>query len=519
MNLLEKVGQRFVVAFDGIELNPTLRDWLLECRPGGVILFGRNIKSIEQVVALTTNLQDLAVQNGLPPFIIAIDEEGGRVSRMSADGSPWIAPSQMAQASAGIDAVRAAAGVTARRLQRMGINLNFAPVADINNNPHNPVIGSRSYGSDSAIVAEMVAAAIEVYNAAEIGSCVKHFPGHGDTGVDSHFGLPVISHTRERLDAVELIPFRRAFAANVPALMTAHVMFPALEQAVPVTLSRKFLTELLREVLGFGGLVFTDALDMKAIAERYTPAESALATLRAGADVALPCFTMEIQRDTIRQMVSAASENAFELEEGLQRVLSFKERFCKPEQRAYSLDDLYQEALDAQTILEVARESLTLVSVRSGFRFGVHVENPAVIEFTLPSASPVEEGRQATLLLRTLLSDHWENLRYLKLPAQPSTEQIALACHLASTADNLTILARNAARNESQAWALKELIKIQPHTVVVAARDPYELNLTKDAAACLATFGDPPCSIRALAEVLLGKLTPVGKLPVRLEEV
>ncbi|MEI7554663.1 beta-N-acetylhexosaminidase [Candidatus Chlorohelix sp.] len=518
MNLLEKVGQRFMLSFDGTELTPTLRAWLLECRPGGVILFGRNIKSIEQVNTLTANLQDLAARNGLPPFIIALDEEGGRVSRMSADGSSWIAPSQMAQAAAGIEAVRASAKVTARRLQRMGINLNFAPVADINNNPHNPVIGIRSYGSDPAIVAELVACAIAEYNAVGVGSCVKHFPGHGDTGVDSHFGLPVISHTRERLDAVELVPFRRAFAANVPALMTAHVMFPALEQAVPVTLSRKFLTELLREELGFGGLVFTDALDMKAIAERYTPAESALATLRAGADVVLPCFTMEIQRAAIRQTVRAASENAFELEEGLQRVLSFKERFCKPVSRAYSLEDLNQEAIDAQTILVVARKSLTLVSIREGFEFGKQAESPVVIDFTLPSASPVEEGRQAAPLLRTLLSEYWENLRYLTLPAQPSTEQIALSCQLAQTTDNLTLLVRNATRNESQVRALQELVKIQPNTVAVAVRDPYDLTLAKGAAS-LATYGDPPCSVRALAEVLLGKLKPTGKLPVRLEEV
>ena len=231
-------------------------------------------------------LQAQATALGLPPLLIAIDQEGGIVSRLPA---PFITtPSSMAQAATDDPAAaQECTRITGRQLRAFGINTNFAPVLDVNCNPANPVIGTRAFGADPHTVTRYGLAALQGYRETGVIATIKHFPGHGDTGVDSHFGLPVAHHDRARLDAVELAPFKAAIAAGAPALMSAHMVFSALDN-LPATLSRAILTELLRSELGFEGVIFTDALNMRAIADRYGATEAAIMAKAAGADVLLP---------------------------------------------------------------------------------------------------------------------------------------------------------------------------------------------------------------------------------------
>src|SRR5689334_8863738 len=226
-SLRDAAGQLFFFNFNDTTVTPEVERFVEQTRPGGVILFGHNLRSAGQVRDLNRQLQQLARRLDLPPFIIAVDDEGGRVTRMPNDMRALTAPSPMAQAAAGGPPVAAAcAAATARRLRRLGFTMDFAPVADVNNNPLNPIIGSRAFGGDPAVVGDYVVAAVTAFLEGGIAPCAKHFPGHGDTTVDSHLDLPVVHKTLDELAAVELVPFARAIAAGVPAIMTAHIVYP-----------------------------------------------------------------------------------------------------------------------------------------------------------------------------------------------------------------------------------------------------------------------------------------------------
>lgn len=511
MNLRDKVGQRVMVTFPGPELTPEVANFIVESRAGGVIHFGHNITSLAQIAGLNRDLQDLAARHGLPPLMIGVDEEGGRVTRMPADGQAWIAPSQMAQSAAGPDAPGICAGVVARQLRRLGFNVDFAPVADVNNNPANPVIATRSYGSHPAQVSEAVVAAVKAYLAEDVAPCVKHFPGHGDTDVDSHLGLPVVHHSMARLQALELAPFRAAFELDVPAVMTAHILYPELEpEGYPATLSHYFLTRLLRQEMGFKGVVFSDALVMDAISSIYSVPDATFMTLKAGTDVAMPLGSFRLQKACIEKLVERAGE--LEWDESLDRILAFKERFCLP---PLALDREAQQA-DARLIAEVARRSITEIGSR-GQALSTGETRPVVVDFELAVATPVEDGRHQDTLLAQLLKERWPEVAFIAVQPDEVKEKREICLKAAYEASLLVIVTRNATRLPDQAGLLQELLAAQPRTIVVAARDPYDLGLTQGALGRLATYGDPPASIRALVGALFGDFSLRGELPVELE--
>ncbi|MER7460077.1 glycoside hydrolase family 3 N-terminal domain-containing protein [Micromonospora sp. NPDC126480] len=264
--------------FVGTTPSPWVRRWLGEGL-GSVVLFARNVVDPEQVAALTA---DLRAER--PDVIVAIDEEAGDVTRIeSRHGSSR--PGNLALGA--VDDTTLTEEVArdlGADLAALGVTLDYAPDADVNSNPDNPVIGVRSFGADPALVARHTAAWVRGLQAGGVAACAKHFPGHGDTRVDSHHDLPRITGDRTRLDAVELAPFRAAVAAGVQAVMTGHLLVPALDPRLPATLSRRILTGLLRDELGFAGVVVTDAVEMRAVADRYGFTGAAVRALAAGAD-------------------------------------------------------------------------------------------------------------------------------------------------------------------------------------------------------------------------------------------
>lgn len=302
MTLEHKVGQMLVFGWsdiqtgDSVTLNAHAATLVDDLHVGGVILMGRNIGPPAQVRALTDILQARAKAAGLPPLFVAVDQEGGRVQRLAPPHYPARPAAQSLGEANDAEAVRQAASGMGHELASVGINWDFAPVLDVNNNPHNPVIGTRSYGADADLVARLGVAAVQGLQLdARIMACGKHFPGHGDTDTDSHFALPRIPHPRTRLDAVELIPFRAAIATSIASMMTAHLLFPALDPRLPATLSPAILTGLLREELGYDGLIVTDDLEMKGVAAHWGAPEAAVLALEAGADMLLCCHTRTTQ--------------------------------------------------------------------------------------------------------------------------------------------------------------------------------------------------------------------------------
>ena len=265
----------------GPTLSSDERAFFADYQVGGVCLFSRNSIDRHQAADLTAELRSLLGEN----LLIATDQEGGGVVR--AGDVPFSPGTMLLGAANDPDLTRKVAAATARGLRAMGINVNFAPVADVNNNPLNPVIGDRSFGAEPEHVAEHVVAFVQGLQSENVAATVKHFPGHGDTATDSHLALPELDVSLERLHALELLPFKAAIQTGVAGVMSYHGVVQALDSENPATLSIRAITDLLRGELGFDGVTFTDALEMRAIQDRYSPAESVVRALAAGIDMPL----------------------------------------------------------------------------------------------------------------------------------------------------------------------------------------------------------------------------------------
>jgi len=287
------------IGFEGTELPAEAAD-LLRQGVRSVILFTRNFRDASQLRELTRSIRAAAGR----PTIVSVDQEGGRVQRFRGAGFPDL-PSGREIGAAGEHAAREAAVTTARMLRAVGIGMNLAPVLDVDSNPANPVIGARAFGPDPLQVARCGVAYAQVLQAERVAACGKHFPGHGDTSVDSHLDLPRLPHAMERLERIELVPFREAIRAGIASIMTAHVLFDAIDPEVPATLSRTVVTGLLRERLGFDGLVITDDFEMQAIADRFETGEAAVRAVDAGCDLVLVCQREDRQRRAIEALAQA----------------------------------------------------------------------------------------------------------------------------------------------------------------------------------------------------------------------
>ena len=326
-------GQALMAGFHGVENPPeTIANALREGRLGGVILFSRNIRPGEEgllTLAALNEKIDRERTSGGPGPLIAVDQEGGRVRRVQDCVTP-IPPMARVGATGDRELATKVGEVIANELTTLGFNLNFAPVLDIWSNPANQVIGDRAFGTCPEVVSTMAGAITVGHYLAGVVPCGKHFPGHGDTIADSHLELPILEHTIEALEKRELIPFRRAIQAGIPMLMTAHILMPDIDPEHPVTLSKRGLQGLLREELGFGGVVITDDLEMKAVADRYEVEEMIELGLAAGVDIFLICHTEDKWLRAYDHLVKLAEADGTlrrRLLQAADRVRSLKKRF------------------------------------------------------------------------------------------------------------------------------------------------------------------------------------------------
>jgi beta-N-acetylhexosaminidase len=330
---VRQVGQRFMIGFDGFAVSADARRLIRDFGVGSVILFKRNVDSPEQVAELVRELQSVARDASHElPLLVAVDQEGGRVARMREPWTVW--PPMRAVGRLGSEEhARRVGEALALELKACGIRLDFAPVVDVDTNPKNPVIGDRSFGDDPELVGRMAAAMIGGLQNAGVAACAKHFPGHGDTDVDSHLDLPAVDHPRSRLEDVELRPFRRAIAARVATIMTAHVLVRELDDKLPATLSPRIVQGLLREELGYGGVIVSDDLEMKAVAKHWGPGEAAVLAAQAGCDILPVCITHDAQVLALEALVRAqeSGEIGFAAtDDALARVRRLKQAYLLP---------------------------------------------------------------------------------------------------------------------------------------------------------------------------------------------
>lgn len=337
-----------MVDIPGPTLDPDTADFLRRYGVRSVCLFGKNVRNEFQLRALCRDLRDLMGDGAL----IALDHEGGAILRP--DFWPF-APSAMALGAADDrQLTRDVNAALARQLRSVGINWNFAPVLDVNLNPGNPVIGERAYGADPALVARHGRAALEGHAAERIAACVKHFPGHGDTHLDSHLALPTVRKTRVELEQGELAPFRALLGVS-PAVMTAHIVYPELDPRHPATLSRVVLHDLLRRDWGYQGVIVTDSMGMQAIDANYGRGEAAVLALQAGADLVMALGRREVQEATL-QAIAAAMKTVLdggEMQASLNRLRSLALQY--PAQA----DETLNPAADAGFFGEAWAQGLT----------------------------------------------------------------------------------------------------------------------------------------------------------------
>lgn len=509
MSLEQKIGQAMIIGFDGSTVSPGLREMIESYHVGGVILFARNVESPRQVANLTRSLQQIALDSGHPGLFIAIDQEGGRVARLTEDKGFTEFPGAMALGAAGDPALaRQVAQAMGRELKALGLNIDFAPDLDVNNNFANPVIGIRSFGSDPAQVAKYGVQFLEGLQSQGILAFGKHFPGHGDTAVDSHLALPVVPHARQRLDAVEFVPFRAAMAAGVAGIMSAHVSFPAIETVIPempATLSPRVLTGLLRGEMGFQGLSITDSLDMGALAQMGFPiSRSAAMALQAGADILLFNRDHAVHRQAFQMVSDWIQEGKIpqsRLDEAVLRVLQAKAAFGVIHPQLANPDavgGLIGTPAARTLALEAARQSITLVQDKAGL-VPLDKSKPWLV-FETSGARGLGKALGASAI---------------DLKDQATASEIDNAVRTAQ--GRIAIVGTTDAVNSAgQANLVKALLKANIPTVVVAVRGPYDLLAFRDAPTYLASYGSNPPAIAAIADVLSGAVSPHGKLPVEL---
>ena len=306
MTLDEKIGQMVIVGFDGYTIGDKSKELIEKYHVGGFILFSENIKNSNQMLNLINSLKETNANNKTPLFM-AVDEEGGRVNRMPKEFKKIPSNKKIGEVNSEKFSFKLGAAI-GEEIKSFGFNVDFAPVLDINNNPKNLVIGDRSFGADPDLVRKLGIQTMKGIQSQNVISVVKHFPGHGDTSVDSHADLPLINNDLERLKSFELIPFKDAIENNADGVMVAHILLPKIDSENPASLSKAVITDILRGKLNFNGVVITDDMTMGAIMKNYNIEEAALKSINAGSDIILVCHGYNNEVEVINALKKAVGD-------------------------------------------------------------------------------------------------------------------------------------------------------------------------------------------------------------------
>lgn len=505
-DIIWQAGQRFVAGFEGTKVPDDIKKLVREHKVGNVILFRRNVESRQQLKRLCADLQELIRQETGLPALIAIDQEGGTMSRLPEDCA--VAAAAMALSAAGEpEYARQAGEITGRELAAMGVNFNLAPVMDVNSNPANPVIGARSYGDVPETVAAYGVEMIRGLQSAGVMSCAKHFPGHGDTAVDSHLDLPCVDKTLAELEKCELIPFQAAVEAGVSAIMTTHILFPQIEkQRLPATMSRTIMQEVLRKRLGYKGLIISDCMMMDAIARFYGTVEGSVTACNAGVDLICICHDPELTGRACQALVEQGDPAM--MEAAVQRIVAAKEALMQAQETGL---DCVGSAAHRRVNEQHRRLSITPVGAplpslgEKPYFVGSHAFVASM------AITPVERSVCFPTWMHKELGG---SCRVTDI--DPVEGEIAQAVAEAREASTIVLCTFNAHMKPGQQRLLRALAALNKPMIVCAMRDPYDLMNLPAHISGLVSYEYSMDTLRILREVLTGRFAPVGRLPVRL---
>ncbi|MGP4047560.1 glycoside hydrolase family 3 protein [Streptomyces sp. 2A115] len=536
MTLEEKVGQLFVMRVYGhsatapdqadIDANlaeigvRTPAELVAKYRVGGIIYFGwaHNTREPHQIADLSNGIQkaSLAQPRGLP-VLISTDQEHGIVARV---GEPaTLFPGAMALGAGGSRGdAREAGRIGGAELRAMGIRQDYTPVADVNVNPANPVIGVRSFGADPQAVAGLVAAQVKGYQSSGVAATSKHFPGHGDTETDSHYGFPVIEHTEEQWGRLDAPPFRAAIAAGIDSIMTAHIMVPALDPSGdPATLSRPILTGILRERLGYDGVVVTDSLGMEGVRTKYGDDRVPVLALKAGVDQLLNPPKLEVAWNAVLQAVRGGELTEARLDASILRVLRLKAKlgmFNDPYVTHRGVDRTVGTKAHLDAADRIAERTTTLLVNEGGLLPLSRRTHKKVLVVGADPASPSGTTGPPTTVLAAALTELGFTATALSTGTAPSAAAIANAVAAAGEADAVVVGTYNVSAAGSQRTLVNQLVATGRPVVAVAIRNPYDVAQLPELKACLAAYSWTDVELRAAVRVITGRADPAGKLPV-----
>ena len=492
MTLEQKIGQMMVCGWTGetenerVTVSSHARILIEELQVGGIIFFKHNIADDLRMTVQTINdLQAMSAE----PLLMGIDQEGGMVARITEGVTVF--PSNMAMGATGrSEYAYQAAAASGKQLAALGFNCNFAPNVDVNNNPDNPIIGTRSYGESPDLVAEFGAQAIRGYQDSGVIACAKHFPGHGDTSVDSHLALPTIPYDLDRLNSIELKPFRAAVNAGVSSIMTTHIMFPVLDTEFPATLSPKIVNGLLRTELGYDSVVVTDGMEMHAIAQKFGTPGAAVLAIEAGVDIVLVCGNLATQRATRSAILEAVKDGRIteqRIDESVARIDSLKRKHHLNERRKSDTEALSDILCSPQATAlqrEIARESVKPVVNRDG-----------VIPFQLnPGEFVLVVGMHETVEpIADAARKYWTDVKSVTLGSD--TDSLNSVVGMASRAGAVIVPTcskepwKPPVDQELQAEMVNQLLEVSRRMVVVAVRDPYDIRRFPNIGTYICTYG------------------------------
>ncbi len=512
---LPSVAETLMLAFPGSAPPPEVLDRVRDNPPAGFTIFSyENSVSAEQMLELTTTLQQ--ANSGDLPLLIASDQEGGQLIALVGTTD---FPGNMALGAAGDPGLTERVGrAIATEMQALGVNLNYAPIADLNTNPANPSLGIRAYSDDLTLAAAHVGAFVRGSRAAGVLTTVKHFPGKGEARLDSHYGLPVIHHSRHRLDTQELVPFRAGLEAGADLVMTGHFAIPGITERndIASTLSPAVLTDLLRDDLGFSGAVITDAFDMGAIAQGAGQVIDAVAAIRAGVDLML--MTAATQ-DRVEQGLALASHRGLisdqRLAAAVDRSRALRRRVAdspRPDLAVVGCEEHKALARDA------AERAITMVRNDAGL-VPLRLDPSARIAAVMPQPkdlTPADTSSRVPPSLADALRRHHQHVDE-HIVGHPPTDADIAAMRQRAEQYNLIVLGTISASMDDRQTALaQQLLDTATPVISIALRTPYDLLAFPEAETYLCTYGIRPPSMDAVARALFGEIPCRGRLPVTL---
>ncbi|MGW1798061.1 glycoside hydrolase family 3 protein [Streptomyces sp. NPDC001984] len=536
MSLEEKVGQLFVMRVYGhsatdpdqadIDANlteigvRTAAELIAKYHVGGIIYFAwaHNTRDPHQIAGLSNGIQQASLDRprGLP-LLITTDQEHGIVCRV---GEPaTLFPGAMAIGAGGsrTDA-RTLGRISGAELRAIGINQDYSPDADVNVNPANPVIGVRSIGADPQAVAGLVAAEVKGYQGSRVAATAKHFPGHGDTAVDSHYGFPVITHSREVWESLDAVPFRAAIRAGIDSIMTAHIQFPALDDSGdPATLSRPILTGILREELGYDGCVVTDSLGMEGVRTKYGDDRVPVLALKAGVDQLLNPPNLDVSWNAVLAAVRSGELTEARLDESILRVLRLKDRlglFDDPYVSDAHIDHVVGTAEHLAAADKIAERTTTLLVNEGGLLPLSRRTHKKVLVVGADPASPSGTTGPPTSVLAAALTELGFTASALSTGTAPSATTITNAVSAAQGVDAVVVATYNVTAGNSQKTLVERLVATGKPVVAVAIRNPYDVAQLPTVKGYLAAYSWTDVEVRAAVRVMAGQVEPRGKLPV-----